>query len=100
MRKRTVILLKQLIPGILRLKYLKVLSVKFVVLLASTFTLMMVKSVLSLSVKSALPSLKYTLVIGIKLNIIDLIVVIHFIFGKSEEMSLFINVIMTDAPVF
>jgi hypothetical protein len=60
----------------------------------------MVKNVPSLSVKSALPSLKYTLVIGIKLNIFALTVAIHFIFGKNEKRSLSINVTMIDAPLF
>ena len=87
MRKRKVILLDLLIPGILPLKYLKVLSVRFVVLLTSTFILTMVKSAPSLSVRSALLYHKYILVIGVRLAIFAIIVVIHFIFGKSEEMS-------------
>jgi len=61
---------------------------------------MMVKSAHSLSVKSAPPYLKYILAIGVKLNTFALIVVIHFIFGKSEEMSLSINVIMIGVHLF
>jgi len=90
----------QLLLKILRLKYLKVLPVGFAALLVNTSILMMVESVRSLSVKSALFYHKYILVIGTRLNIFALIVVIHFIFGKSEGMSLSINVIMIDAHAF
>jgi hypothetical protein len=61
---------------------------------------MMVKSAPSLNVRSALLYHRYILVIGIKLAIFALIVVIHFIFGKNEKMSLPINVTMTDAYPF
>gem|GEM_PF-5901248 len=69
-------------------------------LLTSTFTLTMVKSAPSLSVKSALLYHKCILVIAVKLATFAIIVVIRFIFGKSEEMSLSINVIMIGVPLF
>jgi hypothetical protein len=60
----------------------------------------MVKSALKLKCKVSLPSLQYTLVIGIKLNIFVPIVAIHFIFGRNEKRSPSINATMTDAPPF
>ena len=87
MRKREVIFLNQLLQKIARLKYLKALLAGFVVLLAGTFTLTMVEDAPSLSVKSHLLYHKCVLFIGVKLNTFVPIVLIHFIFGKSEELS-------------
>jgi len=99
-RKRGVVLLSQSIPKTLKLRYLEALSAGFVVLPQSIFILTMAKGAHSLSAKSVLPYHRCILVIGVKLNIFALIVAIRFIFGKSEEMSLSINVTMISAHLF
>ncbi len=90
MRKRKVILLKQLMLRILPLKYLKALSARFVLLLTSTSISMTVKNVLSLSVRSALLYHKYILVIGVRLNTFALIVLIRSISAKIERRDVFV----------
>jgi len=54
----------------------------------------MVKSALKLKGKVSLPSLQYTLVIGIKLNMFAPMVAIPFILGKNEKRSLSTKAIM------